>query len=180
MPDTDLFMELAGIAGVFLGFGALISIRSAGTSEAFELTYIRSVVEMGTLVVVVALVPVILSYYGITGHELWLLSSLVFLALFMSMFVAVALRVPEARAVALATPWARRAVSAVLYVPETVALVIVVLGPFPDQEPAFYLTAVGLHLVLAASFLLSLAYSFGRPQPASGPAELPATGGSSA
>jgi len=47
-----------------------------------------------------------------------------------------------------------------------IALVIVVLGPFPDQEPALYLTAVALLLVMAASFLLSLAYSFGRPQTA--------------
>lgn len=180
MPETDLFMELAGIAGVFLGFGALISIRSAGTSEAFELTYIRSVVEMGAQVVVVALFPVILSHYGITGHELWLLSGLVFLVLFWGMFFVVALRVPEARAVAFATPMARRAVSAALYVPEIVAVVLVVLGPFPDQEPALYLTAVGLHLVLAASFLLSLAYSFGRPQPASDPSALPATGGAKA
>jgi len=180
MLETELFMELAGIAGVFLGFGALISVRSASTSEAFELTYIREVVAMGTQVVVAALVPVVLSRYGITGHELWLVSSLVFLALFLGMLGAVGLRVAEARAIAVATPWTRRAVSAVLYVPETVALVLVVLGVVPDQEPALYLTAVGLHLIMAASFLLSLAYSFGRPQPASEPAELPATGGSSA
>jgi hypothetical protein len=168
MPETDLFMELAEIAGVFLGFWALISIRSSGTSEAFELTYMRSVVEMGTLVVAVTLVPLILSYHGITDHELWLVSSLVFLALFIGMFAAVALRVPEARAVALGTLWARRAVSAALCIPETVALAIFVLGLLPEQEPALYLTAVGRHLVMAATFLMSLAYSFGRPQPVSG------------
>jgi len=180
MPDTELFLSLAEIAGVFLGFGALISVRSARPSEAFELTYIRETVAMGTQVVVVALVPVILSHYGVSGHELWLLSSLTFFALFLGMLAAVGLRVPEARAIAVATPWARRVVTAVLYVPETVALVLVVLGLFPNQEPALYLTAVGLHLVMAASFLLSLAYSFGRPQPASDPVELPASGGSSA
>ncbi len=165
MPETDLLLSLAEIAGVFLGFGALISIRSASTSEAYELTYIRSVVEMGTQVVVVALVPVALSHYGITGHTVWLVSSLAFLAVFWGMF-AMDLRVPETRAIAAATTWTRRAVSALLYVPIQIALVIVVLGLFPDQEPALYLTAVGLLLVLAASFLLSLAYSFGRPQTA--------------
>jgi hypothetical protein len=165
MQDTDLFLSLAEIAGVFLGFGALISIRSAGTSDAFELTTIRSVVEMGTQVVVAALVPVTLSHYDITGHEVWLLSSLVFLAVFWGMF-ARDMRVPETRAIAAATTWARRAVSALLYVPMQIALVLVVLGLFPDQEPALYLTAVGLLLVLAASFLLSLAFSFGRPQTA--------------
>jgi hypothetical protein len=165
MQDTDLFLSLAEIAGVFLGFGALISIRGASTSEAYELTYIREVVGAGTVVVVAALVPVTLSHYGITGHELWLLSSLVFLSIYWGMF-AVSLRVPETRAITVATPWARRAVSALLFVPLNVALVLVVLGPLPDQEPALYLTAVGLHLATAASFLLSLAYSFGRPQTA--------------
>ncbi len=165
MQDTDLLLSLAEIAGVFLGFGALISIRSASTSEAYELTYIRSVVEMGTQVVVAALVPVTLSHYDITGHEVWLLSSLVFLAVFWGMF-AMDLRVPETRVVAVATTWARRAVSSLLYIPLNVALVLVALGLFPAQEPALYLTAVGLLLVLAASFLLSLAYSFGRPRTA--------------
>ncbi len=166
MPETDLLLSLAEIAGVFLGFGALISIRSAGTSDAYELTYIRGVVSMGTYVIVAALVPVTLGYYGITGHELWLLSSLVFVAVFWGTFAVEVVRVPESRVVGLATPWARRVVSGLLYVPMNVALVLVVLGLFPDQEPALYLTALGLLLVFAASFLLSLAYSFGRPQTA--------------
>jgi hypothetical protein len=165
MAETELLLSLAEIAGVFLGFGALISIRSAGTGDAYELTYIRGVVEMGTQVVVVALVPVTLTHYGITGHEVWLLSSLVFLAVISGMF-AMDLRVPEARAIAAATPWARRAVTMLFYVPMTVALVLVALGLFPDREPALYLTAVGLLLVMAASFLLSLAYSFGRQETA--------------
>ncbi len=36
MQDTELFLSLAEIAGVFVGFGALISIRSAGASDAHE------------------------------------------------------------------------------------------------------------------------------------------------
>ena len=39
MQDTDLFLSLA--AGAFVGFGALISVRSGGASEAHEVTYIR-------------------------------------------------------------------------------------------------------------------------------------------
>ena len=38
MQDADLFMELAAIAGVFVGFGALIAVRSGGLSDAFEVT----------------------------------------------------------------------------------------------------------------------------------------------
>ena len=33
MQDADLFMELAAIAGVFVGFGALIAVRSGGAFE---------------------------------------------------------------------------------------------------------------------------------------------------
>jgi hypothetical protein len=65
-------------------------------------------------------------------------------------------------------------------IPTIAALILVVLGLFPDQEPALYLTAVGLGLFLGALTLLFLVFSQRRPAGASGPAELPATGGSSA
>jgi len=32
MQDADLFMDLAAIAGVFVGFGALIAVRSGGAA----------------------------------------------------------------------------------------------------------------------------------------------------
>jgi hypothetical protein len=43
------------------------------------------------------------------------------------------------------------------------ALVLVVLGPFPDREPALYLTAVVFGLFVAATMLFSLVFSQGRP-----------------
>jgi len=67
-----------------------------------------------------------------------------------------------------------------LMIPTTAALILVVLGLLPDQEPALYLTAVGLGLVLGALTLLMLVFSQRRPQVASDPAALPAAGGSSA
>ena len=60
------------------------------------------------------------------------------------------------------------------------ALVLVVLGRFPDQEPALYITAVVLGLLGTALTLPFLVFSQRRPQTASDPAALPATGGSSA
>ena len=173
MPEADLLLSLAEIAGVFLGFGALISVRSASTSDTFELTIIRMVVETGIQVVVVALVPVVLGNYGITDHEVWLLSSLAFLAVVWGMW-AMDMRVPETRALTVAMSRTRQAVSMVFFVPQQVALVLVVLGLLPDQEPALYVTAAGLLLVFAATFLLSLALPFGRPQPASEVAPHPA------
>jgi drug/metabolite transporter (DMT)-like permease len=113
MPETELLIPLAEIAGVFVGFGALIAVRAGGAGDAHEITFIRSVVTIALWVIIAA-------------------------------------------------------------------LVLVVLGLFPDQEPALYLTAVGLGLLLGALTLLFLVFQQGRPQPASEPAPLPATGGSSA
>ncbi len=41
MQDADLFLSLAGIAGVFVGFGALMSVRSGGPRVADEVSSIR-------------------------------------------------------------------------------------------------------------------------------------------
>ena len=55
MQDADLFLELAGIAGVFVGFAALISVRSGGASGAHEVAYIGWVVSTAIWVVIAAL-----------------------------------------------------------------------------------------------------------------------------
>jgi hypothetical protein len=47
MQGTDVLLSLAEIAGVFVGFGALIAVRSGGTSEAFEVGYMRGLVSFG-------------------------------------------------------------------------------------------------------------------------------------
>ena len=182
MQAVDLFLSLAEIAGVFVGFGALISVRSGGASDAHEVAYIRAVVWIGIWVVVAALAPVIVSRYDITSHELWLACSLLALVLFFGMLIVYS-RTPEMREDVAATPratlvWAS-VLEALTVIPMVIALILVVLGVFPDQEPALYLSAVGLGLWWAAVSLLELVFSQRRPQTASDPAALPATGGSS-
>jgi hypothetical protein len=183
MQDTELFLSLAEIAGVFVGFGALISVRSGGASDAHEVAYIRSVVWTALWVVVAALAPVLVSRYDVIGHDLWLACSLVALVLWLGLLLGDA-RTPESREGVTAIPRVRiigeMTASLLLAVPMVIALVLVVLGLFPDQEPALYLTAVGLGLFMAALTLLLLVFSKRRLQTASDPAALPATGGSSA
>lgn len=41
--ETDLFVHLAEIAGVFVGFGALISLRSARPKDPHDVVYVRAV-----------------------------------------------------------------------------------------------------------------------------------------
>jgi hypothetical protein len=182
MQDTELLLSLAEIAGVFVGFGALIAVRSGGASDAHEVTYIRSVVSTAIWVVIAALAPVIVSTYGVTGHQLWLVCSLLALALLLGQWI-VNERTTESRELGAAYSRAQTAGVMASYlglmIPTIAALVLIVLGLFPDQEPALYLTAVGLGLFQGAFSLLMLVFSQRHAQTASDPAELPATGGPS-
>ena len=187
MQDTDLLLSMAEIAGVFVGFGALIAVRSGGPSEAGVVTGIRWVMSNAIWVVIAALTPILVSSYGVSGHELWLAGSLLALVLF-AVIIIVNGRAPENLAeiaAALATPWATRVVvyGPTIWLPTgaiVLALALVMLGFFPDQEQALYLTAVGLGLFMGAMALFGMVFEQGRPRPASDPAALPATGGSSA
>jgi len=169
MQDTDLLLSLAEIAGVFVGFAALISIRSAAAADAREMTYIRVVVWTGAVVVVGGIAPVVIGRYGIADHEMWVACSLLVLALSWGLWLTNR-RTPEHR-MDLAT-YPRAVVVeftlllALIVVPQNAALVLVVLGLFPDLEPALYLTAVALALTLGGMNLLLLVFSRGRPQTA--------------
>jgi hypothetical protein len=182
MQGVELFLSLAEIAGVFVGFGALISVR-AGASDAHEVAYIRPVVTLAICVVVAALAPVLVSRYGVTGHGLWLVCSLLALVLFLGLWI-VNYRTPEMHEERAAASRAEIvpgvAANMLLVFPLVIALILVVLGLIPEQDPALYLTAVGLILLLDALNLLFLVFSQRRLQTASDPAALPATGGPSA
>ena len=184
MQDTELFLSLAEIAGVFMGFGALIAIRSGGTSDVVEVTMVGMVAWIGIQVVIAALTPVVVSRFGVTGHELWLVCSLVSLALWWIGDEVVSRISPERRALRAAFPlkvrWRQELVGACFWVPMNLALVIVVLGLVPQQEPALYLAAVVLLLFMDAFMLLMMVTSAARPPKASDRAVPPATGASSA
>ena len=62
-----MLLALAGIAGVFVGFGALIGFTGSGVNEGPEVTYVRGVVTVGIMVTLTALVPVVISRYGFTA-----------------------------------------------------------------------------------------------------------------
>ena len=188
MQGTELFLSLAEIAGVFVGFGALIAVRSGTAMTMTEVNDIRWVVTTAIWVVIVALAPIIITSYGLTGHDLWLVSSLLALVLYLAMIVVYG-RTPENRAeidyvrttANLATAFLQ--VVAMFWLPTAglvLALVLVVLGLFTSQEQALYLTGVGLGLFMSAMALLFVVFSQRRPQTAPDPAPLPATGGSSA
>ena len=169
MQDADLFLELAAIAGVFVGFGALIAVRSGGASGVFEVGYMRSVVSIGALTIAAALAPVTLARYDLTEHEVWALSSAIVL-LGWVVFVAANARTPEYRANWAGEIEARRrgsrwrtaaywAVYAAIVSPLFLIPVAIVLALVPELEAALYLTDVVLILGAATVTLLGLVYS---------------------
>ena len=81
IQDADLFVALAEIAGVFVGFGALISFTRRSEIDSLELGLVRAVVSIGLVVIVASLIPVTFARYGVAGHQLWATCSAIFLVL---------------------------------------------------------------------------------------------------
>jgi hypothetical protein len=180
MQDTELLIPLAEIAGVFVGFGALIAVRAGGPIAPAEVAPIRMVVSMGMLAVAGGLVPGTIGRFDLTEHGVWALSSALILAGWLALLAA-SYWTPEFRA-----SWAEeiegiKAGSSprwlvvityaffVLYM-LTVLLtpIVIVLGVVPDLEAALYYALVALFLLLAGMALLGLVFAQRVPESASG------------
>ena len=157
---------MAEIAGIFVGFGALISVSRRNEIDIAQLGQIRAVVTIGLVVIVAALIPVGLGRYGVEGHNLWAICSFIFLCLTWTAII-LSLRKQENREL-MSTRTRTNPVTAgvfwlLLEVPMQVPLVLTVLGSYPDLEPAFYTTALVLNLFEAALVLAQLVYSQANP-----------------
>jgi hypothetical protein len=162
MLDLDLLVAVAGIAGVFVGFGALIS----ATGDAEQLWLVRTMVTGGLEVIVAALIPVVLASYGVGGRDLLVASAAAFLAIDWAVILFLHSRRDYMAFRVLQERGARAALgvqTVALEIPLQAALVIVILGVFPAQDAALYLTAVVLALVQAAGLLVIYVYTRGRP-----------------
>jgi hypothetical protein len=162
MIERDLLIAMAEIAGVFVGFGALISVTRRDRIEREQLVQIRAVVTIGLIVMVTGLVPIGLDQYGVTGHSLWLVSSLLFLLLNLAVII-LSLRRQDSRQMALgnvrSTPAMALFFWLLLELPVQLPLVLIVFAVHPALDPAFYLTALVFSLFEAAFVLAQLVYS---------------------
>ncbi len=166
MQDTELFLSLAEIAGVFIGFGALIAVRSGAASDVFEIAWMRGVVSIGLVAVLAALAPVVISRYGLTQHEVWALSSILFLVGFSGIFAMNNLS-PEARTAEDPIRRSLQIVRFAVWVPSMAFLflapIAIALGLAPANEEALYFTLVALALFWSAICLLMLVFTGRRP-----------------
>ena len=160
--DLVLFIAIAEIAGVFVGFGALISVTRQNEIEPAQLARIRGLVTMGLGIIVAALIPVGLNLYGVTDHTLWFISSLIFFSLNWVVII-LSFRDPVNREL-MNIQMRTSPVKTVLFwllleVPFQVLLVLTMLGLYPHLEHAFYTTALLFFLFQAAFALTLLVYS---------------------
>ena len=155
--DIDLFLSIAEIAGVFVGFGTLISFSRDLSVDARA--PLRGVVTTGLVVLVAALLPVALGRYGFTDRTLWGWSSGGFLLITWIAILGL-LMDPEDRARvkidARANPALTMFLGVFLELPIQVLLLLVLLGVAPTLAPAFYVTGLVLNLFEAAFVLARL------------------------
>ena len=156
-----MFIAIAEIAGVFVGFAALISVTRRSDIESQQLAQIQAVVTSGLLVVVAALIPVGLEFYGVSGHGLWVASAISYLVLNW-VVISLALRRQANRELAKTQARTSPLGAALFWILELaiqVSLVLVIFGVNRDVDIAFYVTALVLHLFEAAFVLAQLVYA---------------------
>lgn len=161
LEDMVLFVTIAEIAGVFVGFAALISVTRRSEIEATQVGQIQAVVTSGLLVVVAALVPVGLDVYGVGGHGLWVASALVYLILNW-IVIYLALQRSANRELARAQVRNSPIGAGIFWILELAIqgpLLLIVFGVNRDLDIAFYLTALVFHLFEAAFILAQLVYA---------------------
>ena len=159
--DVELFAAIAEIAGVFVGFGALISVTRRATAAPSDRIQIRGTVVTGLIVIVAALIPIGLARYSLEPSTVWRFSSFAFLLLIWVSFLQ-PLRNPRNRAEAVAQFKGEPVGLVFLLALEVVGqgpLVLVLLGQFPASWPALYTTALIINLLQAAFFLSRLVLS---------------------
>lgn len=159
--DFELFLSIAEIAGVFVGFGALIALTHAAEVERGDLIRLGAVVTVGVYAIVGALIPVALGRYGLASGALWKWSSGMFLLVIWLVILAL-MRLSGIRAFlreeAKTRPVFAFVFWAFLELPIHVVLFLVLLGVAPSRAPAFYTTALVLTLLEGALALSQLVY----------------------
>lgn len=154
--ETELFVHFAEIAGVFVGFGALISLRSAHLTDVHDIVYLQAVLGLGIWVVVSALTPIVISRYDVSGHPLWLSSAAAALTVWLVMLVSLWV----------STDWREfdkhqeladkffAVVGLPLHVVIAGSLLLVLIGVWRRVDEALYVTALAAGVAFAGYTLL--------------------------
>lgn len=156
-PDSSLFLAVAQIAGIFVGFGGIIGSLGDFHARTEAAKLLQSVVSMSISAMTAALIPVTLMQFQPDPQILWQISSGLYIALIWLGGSLVVLFNTEFR------DWfrvhIRRApLFAALFwvgleVPIQVALFMGLFDVIPAWSQGFYVTALVFNLFQAATLL---------------------------
>jgi hypothetical protein len=162
--DLGTLLSIAEIAGVFVGFAALVSVipRRAEASEWFVGSFNLVVLVLTSIVVIVgALVPVAVNRYGFSQSTVWRVSSSMLFVLNWAQILYVGRATQGYRSAHLQ----RRGLSTVIWSlepPYQILLLLCIVGLWPDLAPAFYLTALVVALTQVSLIFADLVASLAR------------------
>jgi hypothetical protein len=156
--DTELFVHFAEIAGIFVGFGALIGLRSTERLDLHDVVYLKSVLAVGVWVVIFALIPIAVERYGVDGHPLWLWCAVPALAVWLIAGFGLN-TTADLRAFNRSQNLERvdrlfPIIGLPLHLVIAGSLIVIIIGVWPAAEEALYVTALTAGVVFAGYALL--------------------------
>ena len=156
-PDPSLYLAVAQIAGIFVGFGGIIGSLGDFHARTEAAKLLQSVVTLSLGVMTAALIPATLMQFRLDPQMLWHLSAAAFLLLLWVGGTCVVVFDPEYR------QWFREhfrraPLFAMLFwigleVPIQVALFLALFNVVPEWSEGFVVTALMFNLFQAATLL---------------------------
>lgn len=156
-PDSSLFLAVAQIAGIFVGFGGIIGTLGDFHARTEAAKLLQSVVSMSLSAMTAALIPATLIQFQPDPEMLWQLSAGIYILLIWIGGTLVVMFNPEFR------DWFRAHVRraplfALLFwfgleVPIQVSLFLALFDVAPQWSQGFYVTALMFNLFQAAVLL---------------------------
>ena len=155
---VDTLLAIAEIAGVFVGFGALLTVvarREESSDRAGEAFLLATVVLVSVAVIVATLVPVALNRYGLSQSVVWRVSSGVYFVVNWVQILYVGRMTVGYREAHSRQP----VPSFVVWSLEPLlqlSLLLCIMGAWNSLAPAFYLTALAVALIQVSLVLAIL------------------------
>lgn len=160
--ETELFVHFAEIAGVFVGFGALISLRSERLTDLHDVIYLRAVLGLGVWVVISALIPIAVNRYGVHDRALWFSCGVFALTLWAVLLLTTNLTADSRSFNRTAAERIDRyfpVVGLPLHVIIAGSLLLLIVNVWPGTDEALYVSALTAAVVFAGYTLLALVMS---------------------
>lgn len=157
IPDSALFLAVAQIAGIFVGFGGIIGTLGDFHARTEAAKLLQSVVSMSLSAMTAALIPATLIQFQLENQILWQLSAGIYILLIWVGGTLVVVFNEDYWA------WFRAHIRRAplfaglfwigLEVPIQVSLILALLNVEPAWSQGFYVTALMFNLFQAATLL---------------------------